>query len=834
MGGKVYDRRPLIVDRSPAKQLAVEIGKLGKFPTPSEMAAKFAQMLQDYGLAVIEQETGLDLSAAKRQLDNLKLFLGGVDLDPTDFDPVDAALTFIENVLLPTGLFGGANWGELYEKLSGGTADADPAAQLDQISAFLRDNLFGKVSAERLPLVGLGKIRDVATNEFINGDFDGPESLRDSIDFHHDAADGYDDGHPLGSAYVDADGTSHILRSNNIDVQESTIVFRVRVKYAGLVAAAGANAIRVNMAGYQGNTQTVAPYQVAGIASPAGDSPGAAGWDTLLQVTVGPTPANVDNVNFELVVTPDATAGRVKFDKAAATLNDRLPQTYVDGLTDAIASIWDGIAARLQDWNDLLDVFGGFPVGTGSGQLTDVVNRVKWLNPTTGAFDAAQLGNVGAIVLPNGLSQVPTLANLVDVATGALSGQNQVGGEIVGAIVPDAEQVMTNLYNQLAANTRKLQELESQATAASVGGRRFAINFGDYPDGPFPASLFNLTYSGAGTGALVISGGKAQWNTGNNGYRRATMLYPTPTLTSFQIVRGTMSSPPDQGTNVRIWSLGRANAAGTDYVFARGYCTGWLTYKGDIGCVRGGVEYIWAQNIPLTWSLDLRVVMGVGNNARRHMVLSGDTVVWDGIEPADPAKQSLLDVDHMFWGAISETNGGAVPGNVAGASTVDNAPPAVVGTTAKFSRRIAADVTIASNASGVKVPNNFYETVDHISPDLTYTPGSNCRVTVSKQGTYIVQHRAYHGLYAQGTGGHAVIFKNGAVYERGAWGDTPTSFNAVASSTDATMGTFILPLNPGDYIEPGFRFTSSMSNTGDAATLADGSQSFFAVTRVGI
>lgn len=839
MTGKVYDRRTLVVDRSPLKQLAVEVGK---FPpaTPSQLAQRFAEMLEQYGLAAIEEVTGLDLSGTKRALDNLKLLLGGIDLDPADFDPVEAAMQFIENVLVPTGLLGGANWGELFTKLTG---TASPEDGLTAISDFLKESLFGKIGANRLPLIGLGQVRDVAQNKFLNGDFDGPDSLAGLDDWDQRADDGFADGHQLGSAWTTADGLTHIIRSNNIEVNQSTVVFKVRAKWLALVANAGQNAIRVNMAGYQGNTQTVAPYQVAGIASPAGNSPSAGtnGWDTLLQVTVGPTPANVDNVNFELVVTSAATAGQVGFDKASATLSDKLPQTYINGLTEAIAGLWGGIQSRINDFRDLLDTFGGFGVGTGQGQLTDVATRLQGLNPLTGIFDAAKLGNQGAITLPNGLAQVPTLGALVDGATNALSGLSQTGEEMIGVGVDTAKQTMENLFDMLAANTRKVQALEAQQTANAVGGRQFNINFADYPDGPFPPALFNLTYSGApgATSTLVIAAGKAQWNKVNNGYRRATMIYPTKTLTSFQVVRGTMSSPPEQGTNVRIWSVGRSNQAGTDYVFARGYCTGFLTYRGDIGCVRGGVEYIWAQNISLTWSLDLRVIMGVGTNARRHMVLSGDTIVWDGLEPSDPTKQSYLDTDHLYWGAISETDGAHAPGNVAGASTVDNAPPTVVGTTANFSKRTGGDMSIPAGEQ--PVPNNFYETIDYISPDLIYRPGSNCEVEVTKQGTYVCMWRAFHGNFATGSGGVGLLWKKPAggawaPVRRSVWGSNPVNvgFGVMADSTDATCGMVMVPMNPGDVLRPGFAFTANMANTGDNVKLADGSQTWFSVTRVGI
>lgn len=745
--------------------------------------------------------------------DQLTLALEGLDLGSGG--PVGDVIGAIES-----------KFAELYQMLTGSGIPGVDA--LTKLSDFFKIELGGPVDISRLPLLPLAHIRDIITELLDDPDFSNPLTLAGFTDWLWDNTDGVD---TPGVAKLVADGLTHTIFSNNVPVRPGdTLNFMSKAKWEGLTTGA-ASPIQMLVSFYNAAGAMIGAPQLLASTGAAGTSGGVGGWQTMTANNIA-VPAGAVNAVQELNVTPGATGGVVKFGQASVSKSGLLPQGYVSGLLDALAGLWSGIQARIDDFADLLDVFGNFGVGSGMGQLTDVANRISKLNPLTGTFDSSFLTNMAAITLPNGLSQVPVLGGLVDKATGALSGQNQTGGGIVGAIVDDAEDVMTNLYNQLTANTRKVQALEAQATSSSVGGRQFNINFSDYPNGAFPSGLFNLSYSGAGTGVLVIQDGKAQWNVGNSGYRRATMQYPTPTLTSFQIVRGTMASPPEQGTNVRIWSVGRANAAMTDFVFARGYCTGFLSYKGDIGRYQGGVEAVWQAGVSLTWSLDLRVVMGVGVNARRHMVLSGDTIVWDGIEPG--GAQSVLDSAHMYWGAISETNGGKVPGNVAGASVVDNAPPAVIGSTFRASRRSGADVTVPSGAA--KMPNNFYETVDYISPDLTYTPGTNCRLTASKQGTYLVQYRILHGQYASGSFGHGLLWKNGAIYERGGWGGNQLNLGFSVNTTleDATYASFVVPLNPGDYIEPGMNFTANMSNTGDAAAMADGSQSWFAVTRVGI
>ncbi|AMB18521.1 minor tail protein [Mycobacterium phage NaSiaTalie] len=566
---------------------------------------------------------------------------------------------------------------------------------------------------------------------------------------------------------------------------------------------------------------------------------------------VNATPTDVDNWLLSLL-TGESMIPKENITGLQTALNDAVAQAQ-QKVRDALTGVVNATPNQFDNWLlNLLTSNSTLNAGKLSGTAptaviptlpqTKIQNLAQDIASKLGAsdpLDASKLTNLTNIPsIPNGLSKITDLQSLVDAATNALSGASKTGNEAIGTGLADAKATMEKLFGQLTKVTRDVQALQSENESTSVGGRRFNVDFSGYPDGAFPSGIFNITYSGPGTSTLGIKNGRAVWNLVDNGDRDALLLYPTPTLTPYQKVRGTLATAPENnssGQKPRIWSIARANAAGTDYVFARGYCTGFLTYRGDIGCVVNGVEKIWASNVALTWNLDMTVICGVGNNPRRHQVLSGDTVVIDLIEPA--GAQSVVDNNHCYWGSYTETNGKQTPGQVSGASVTDNAPPAVIGTTFRASRRQTSDVALGTG--GTKVPNNFYETIDYQSDDLTYTPSQNCRVTAQKQGTYIVQFRAYHGPWSSaavdGNGGCSLLYKNGAPFARGPWSnvDFAAGFAAIVTKQDATYGMFIVPMNPGDYIEPGFDFTQNMSNTGDSR-LSDGSQSYFAVTRVGI
>ncbi|QNJ56981.1 minor tail protein [Mycobacterium phage BengiVuitton] len=521
---------------------------------------------------------------------------------------------------------------------------------------------------------------------------------------------------------------------------------------------------------------------------------------------VNATPTDVDNwllglLTSESSIDPNQVTGlQTKLDEAAAEAQQQI--------RDALTGVVNSTPTQLDNW--VLSLL------TGNSNL----NAAK----LTGTAPVASIPNLT-------IGKLPDLQNLVDAATNALSGATHAGSETTGVGLTDAKNTMANLFDMLTNVTREVQRLSTDQDAGSIGGRKFNINFADYPTGAFPSGLFNLTYSGPGSSTLAInSNHQGTWNFVNDGYRRATMIYPTPTLTPQQIVKGTLASAPSQGTNVRIWSVARANAAGTDYVFARGYCVGFLAYRGDIGCVKNGVEYVWASNVPLTWSLDMRIVCGVGENPRRHQVYSGNTVVVDMIEPA--GAQSIIDANHCYWGAISETDGQRGPGNVAGASVADNAPPAVTGSTMRVYRSTTTES--ASKPSGAAVlAANTLDAVDYRSDDITWNAATQT-ATVSKAGTYNIGLR----LRTDRTLGfseerYPIIFINGSMRAKmGARrGISINGFGVPSAPQDYAFGgdNVNLYLPAGTTIQPGLQSSNSNKIVGGADT----SDSWMSIVKVG-
>ncbi|AHJ86642.1 minor tail protein [Mycobacterium phage CRB1] len=544
---------------------------------------------------------------------------------------------------------------------------------------------------------------------------------------------------------------------------------------------------------------------------------------------VNATPTDVDNWLLGLL-TGDSMIPKENITGLTAALTEAQTKAQ-QAIRDALTGVVNATPTQLDNWvlglltgNSTLNAakLSGTAPTTVIPTLpqTKIQNLAQDIAAKLGIgdpLDATKLTGTAPVgAIPNlSIGKLPDLQKVVDAATNALSGATKAGTETTNVGITDAKTTMANLFEMLTKVTRDVQQLQTDQESNSFGGRKFNIDFGAYPDGAFPSGLFNLTYSGAGTSTLKISGGNATWNFAGNGYRRATMIYPTPTLTPQQIVKGTLASVPSQGTNVRIWSVARANAAGTDFVFARGYCVGFLTFRGDIGCVKNGVEYIWASNVPLTWNLDLRVVCGVGDNPRRHQVYSGNTVVVDLIEPAD--KQSVYDANHCYWGAISETDGDRGPGTVAGASVADNASPSVTGTTFRAYRSTTTAIT---KATGETVfPANALDAVEYRSDDLTWNSATQT-LTVSKAGTYNIGLR----VQLNDTPGFSeerfpFIRINGTNKRMGSRrGISINGFGVPSVPQDVAFGgdgfNYFLPAN--STIQPGIKTDSSSGIVGEA------------------
>jgi hypothetical protein len=261
-----------------------------------------------------------------------------------------------------------------------------------------------------------------------------------------------------------------------------------------------------------------------------------------------------------------------------------------------------------------------------------------------------------------------------------------------------------------------------------------------------------------------------------------------------------------------------------NYVWARGYNDGFLTYKGDIGCTVDGVDQVWQTGIPLTWSMDISFIIGVGGNERRYQVFSGTQLVRDVTEPGT---NSRYGPSYRYWGCKTElkTDSGKsiAPPAIVGTSVSDNKPPDVVGSSFRAYRANISEV----NFSGWnKTPNGFFDTPAYRSSDMLWD-GTN--LTIGIEGTYLVNIRYATTDIPGGGRSDVSIFRanssgSGPIRKMGGqFGD-----GSLGAKFGNMFGLALLYLKVNDVITPGYSVTNTTKVNGEP----NGTDTYFEVSLV--
>jgi hypothetical protein len=552
----------------------------------------------------------------------------------------------------------------------------------------------GSLSPSQVSHINIGALSSIIPEYLVNPNYDTPNALIGQSIWQWDGTQG-----PPGvstSIYTDANnnGLAKEIYSNPVYVAPGQI-FNIFGNARWQSFTGPANSIAITIAKFD-NTNTLMGFDNL---SPLGTIPAASGWVTISNTYT--VPANVATIFVRPVVTAAATAGRVWFGKfsvkqtaisilaglipgldASKIVSGQLAQTFVANLSTQLA----GFATSSGILDQLIGMFPNTTTGlTGLAGLdaifTDMLKVVG--SPTALGSGTPVLPVPSSIPILGGLlaagggkSYISDLFTLNDHFTNAFIG---TGSQFSGSTIPQARSSMDSIYNYLVGNTSSIQAIMNQLnTMQTPGAASFNEDFGSYNSGPLPNPPWVVTYSGPGSSTVGVKNGNAGWATLlNNGNRNANVVYTTPTNTDYQIVKGSMASPPagaSSGGQPLIYAICRVDNPNNpqNYVWARAYCTGFLTYKADIGCTIGGVETVWFSNIPLTWSTDITVVAGFSGNPRRYQAYSGTKQILDHVEPGT---SSLFGSGYRYWGCRTCMTTGSIgasdPGSIASTSASD-------------------------------------------------------------------------------------------------------------------------------------------------------------------
>jgi hypothetical protein len=463
---------------------------------------------------------------------------------------------------------------------------------------------------------------------------------------------------------------------------------------------------------------------------------------------------------------------------------------------------------------DVLSAVGtwAFGVVEDLGQVIIDVGALAWnlLNDA-----AAAVGNIADVVV-DGIGS--TLQGLWDFIVGGLSGLG-LGG-LGGAVSTgaDVERVALDVAENVTQMQSKISALQTAAANGAFSGNSSFIDFslrpntaslGNAPVGAPGAGSpdFSQTYSGGGTPTLGIVSGKGAWTgSWNTSPRTGVAVYtPVQTQGNFQKIGVAFASAPTShnGSNPAInYILGRMNAAGTEYVFVE-----LMPNSCRLGCVNGGVT-TYDPNGPSTLYGSFKAGAAYwlecgttgGDNVFRVHENNRIILTW-----TDSGNVAAKDASHRYVGVAGYTfaNGSynTKPATMAALAMADNTPLDIRGS---GFRRYRASGTSVNQSSGQNlIANNFFDTGDKITDDLTYDGGSNNKITVSVAGWYMVQVKIRHSGDLN-NGQHEaqiLLYVNGTAVQSGpdTWG--PGTIGA-AGGLDLS-GTFVQYLNAGDYVQPG-------------------------------
>jgi hypothetical protein len=707
-----------------------------------------------------------------------------------------------------------------------------------------------------LPNIPLGSIGQTLPNLLPNPNYATSGSIASNPDWVWDGTAGNDHtGDGSGSAKCVCNGNLHTLMSDPPTpvAPNQTLALSHYLKWSG-VTGSGA-CFQLGIAYYNGpNLQGTTILQ--SITNPA-----ASGAYQQLSGTYTVPASGVDNVRLVIQVTAAATAGTTNWDDGSITKTQLLFKQWMQGtggtLVNELASMVTdtGTRATQSDMTKLLDNLGA---GSFSGNITNALSAITSRLVGVSAGGLLNAGNIDpatminhpnidagkvasgilgtARIPPITLGMAPDLQQLNDNATNALIGAQTL---LTGTTTAQANSSMQSIFTNVLYNTQALQQQAAANQGAAVSGVSITVNFASYPDGSMP-SFFTVIESGPGTSHIGIKGGLAGWFPAvNDGTRTAFVIYNAQaTNTDWQRISGSMSAAPggsNAGGQPYFYALGRVDNPSNpqNYVFGRAYCTGFLTYKADVGYCVNGVETVGAfgagsTGIALTWSTAMMVVIGANGNARTFQVFSGTQLVWSGTEVGTNSKINNGTTDpvdkYRYFGAkntICQGSGGSsTAGTLSGTSVSDNAPPTVLGSTFRAHR---ASTTAYSAPSGglTALPAGFFDTQDWKSPDMTWD-GQNLKFTI--EGTYLVNLRAAVNNIPRGVWADLGIVGSSIRVVGGSFADTGTS----AQSNNGVYGSTLIYAHNGDSIQPATYASAAFSIVGEPG----GSQTYMEVTLV--
>lgn len=400
-----------------------------------------------------------------------------------------------------------------------------------------------------------------------------------------------------------------------------------------------------------------------------------------------------------------------------------------------------------------------------------------------------------------------------------------------GNTTADVEAITNAIAQSLQNNSSAIAAMQSESSGGAATGISATIEFSNYSNATtLAAPGFTQTYSGAGSGTWQIVNGLAAWVDGTNYSRSCVARYNVAaTETDYQIVTIIAGGAQEKnGTTYSAnYAFGRMNSTGTTYIYAK--------VSGNtitLGYVVSGSNTVWgtytSSYVSILFGAGFPVYLHCGTQGgeRIYEVKFGTTTV---ISHTEVGTSSGLGASYRYTGmGIDEIYSGSqlAPSPISAFLMQDNPPINYLGSGFRACR---TSTSTSSFSTGYQLfPNSFLDTVTYSTDDYTWTPATNCKVTVGVSGWYQINVGFGMPINTMMTEVAPTFYKNGSVFSRGVsvWGVT----SVVNRAPSSCQSSFNVYLQAGDYVQPGYWMTTAYSASGTMNGDTSGLTTYFEVT----
>lgn len=427
------------------------------------------------------------------------------------------------------------------------------------------------------------------------------------------------------------------------------------------------------------------------------------------------------------------------------------------------------------------------------------------------------ISNIGQLIIQLGEDAIEGVVTIIQDAfqgvldiIGAIFSAFSGGLDGGGAQIGDAQGVMVATAAVIATTTATVQKLQNQDAADSNNGVNVWVDFSAMADGVGIAG-FSQAGIPSGSATLGTAGGFAvlQPITGAANVS-AFGIHQTPTNTDYQLVSAIYKSSPSNGRDVLIV---RANASMTTYVYAT-INNAAIALHNVVSGVDTQVAII-TGGFPFYAGAAYSLEAGVEGSAATYTVMMNGSAILSWVDTANVTNIGDL---YRFCGFGLQKVGGT-PSTVAAFGFNDNAPGALIGDMFRSYSTAATPISLLSSNAPAVAPAGYFDTTELASSNYTYDPSTNS-LQVATAGIYVVEVSTQWAPNAADTFTYfgTAVFKNGALYRQGnALGTQDPGAEPLFS---VASDTFLVQLNAGDFIQPGFFSYSVPTGAGDDSKIA--------------